>query len=77
MKGIDLGMDRNTDPRRNASGCMDLTAYEAIRNVDREREAEVRFKKLMSTIFYMCDLAGFHIEGRIEIKDKKTGKIWR
>jgi hypothetical protein len=70
-------MDPKTDPRRNASGCLDLTAYEAIRNVDREADAERRYKKLLSTIFYICDLAGFHIEGRITIKDKKTGKVWR
>lgn len=70
-------MDPKHDPRRNASGCLDLTAYEAIRNVDREADAEKRYKKLLSTIFYLCDLAGFHIEGRITIKDKKTGKVWR
>ena len=70
-------MDPKKDPRRNASGYMDLTAYEAIRKADREADAERRYKKLLSTIFYICDLAGFHIEGRLEIKDKKTGKIWR
>ena len=70
-------MDPKKDPRRNASGYMDLTAFQAIRNVDREAEAEARYKKLLSTIFYICDLAGFHIEGRITIKDKKTGKVWR
>ena len=70
-------MDPKKDPRRNASGYMDLTAFEAIRNVDREAETEKRYKKLLSTIFYICDLAGFHIEGRLTIKDKKTGKIWR
>lgn len=70
-------MSDKRDPRRNASGCMDLTAYEAIRNADRDADAEARFKKLLSTIFYLCDLAGFHIEGRLEIKDKKTGKVWR
>ena len=70
-------MDPKKDPRRNASGYMDLTAYEAIRNVDREADAEKRYKKLLSTIFYICDLAGFHIEGRLVIKDKKTGKVWR
>lgn len=69
--------DPKQDPRRNASGYLDLTAYEAIRNVDREADAERRYKKLLSTIFYICDLAGFHIEGRITIKDKKTGKVWR
>lgn len=59
----------------NASGYKDLTAYEAIRNVTREEEE--RFKKLLSTIFYISDLAGFHIEERLVLKDKKTGKIWR
>lgn len=70
-------MYKGKDPRRNASGYMDLTAFEAIKNVDREADAEARFKKLLSTIFYICDLAGFHIEGRLEIRDKKTGKVWR
>lgn len=70
-------MDYKKDPRRNGSGYMDLTAYEAIEKVDREADAEIRFKKLLSTIFYICDLAGFHIEGRLEIRDKKTGKVWR
>lgn len=70
-------MDPKKDPRRNASGYMDLTAYEAIRNVEREAEAEERFKKLLNTIFYICDLAGFRIEGRIVLQDKKTGKVWR
>ncbi len=65
------------DPRRNASGYIDSTAYEAIKSADRDRDAEERFKKLLSTIFCICDLAGFHIEGRLEIRDKKTGKVWR
>lgn len=42
--------------------------------VDREYE---RFRKLLALIFKMCDLAGFEIEGRIAIKDKTTGKVWR
>lgn len=70
-------MDLRKDPRRNASGYMDLTAYEAIRNIEREAEAEERFKKLLSVIFSICDLAGFRIEGRLTVRDKKTGKVWR
>lgn len=70
-------MDPKKDPRRNASGYMDPTAYEAIRNVEREAEAEERFKKLLNTIFDICELAGFHIEERLTIRDKKTGKVWR
>lgn len=60
--------------KRNGSGYYDPTAYKAIIQVEKESE---RFHKLLSTIFYICDLAGFHVEGRIVLKDKKTGKIWR
>ena len=61
------------NPRKNASYCTDLTAYEAIKNAE---ETE-RFEKLLRTIFYLCDLAGFHIEGRIVLVDKRTGRTWR
>lgn len=57
----------------NGSGCKDFTAYEALRNVEREEQ----LKKLLNTIFYITNLAGFSIEGRITFKDKRTGKIWR
>lgn len=57
----------------NGSGCKDFTAYEALKNIEREEQ----FKKLLSTIFYITNLAGFTIEGRITLKDKRTGKIWR
>lgn len=70
-------MAKYDDPRRNASGYMDPTAYKAISKVDQEADAENRLKKLLTTIFYICDLAGFHIEERLVIKDKKTGKVWR
>lgn len=61
------------DDKFNASHCKDLTAYNAILNIEREET----FRKLLSIIFFLCDLAGFHIEERIVLKDKKTGKIWR
>lgn len=70
-------MSRENDPRRNASGYLDLTAYEAIKRADAEADSEARLKKLLSTIFFICDLAGFHVEERIVLKDKKTGKVWR
>lgn len=44
------------------------------KNVDNE---SLRFKKLLSAIFYICDCAGFHIEERIVLKDKRTGKVWK
>ena len=54
--------------KHNASGCLDLTAHKAIKNVSEE---ENRFNKLLRTIFYITELAGFEIEGRIVLIDKK------
>lgn len=62
------------DIRRNAEGYFDPTAYEAMRNIERDEE---RFHKLLDTIFTLCELSDFHIEERIVVKDKRTGKIWR
>lgn len=61
------------DLRKNAEGYSDPTAYEAIKNI----EEEERFNKLLHTIFYICKIAGFEIENRIVLVDKKTGRIWR
>ena len=66
------------NPKLNASGCKDLTAYEALQNVSlEEKKAEAKYRKLLATIFRICELAGFHLEGRIDLKDNKTGKVWR
>ena len=57
----------------NASGCKDLTAYEALENI----ESEKRLRKLLTKIFRLCEKSGFHLEGRIVLRDVKTGKVWR
>ena len=60
--------------KRNAEGYSDPTAHEAIKNIETD---EARFQKLLTAIFSICDLAGFHIEERVVIKDLKTGKVYR
>lgn len=65
--------DRN-NPRYNNEGYADPTAFEAMRNMDKENE---RFHRLLHTLFYLCELAGFEIDGRIVLVDKKTGRVWR
>lgn len=67
----------NDNPRRNASYCMDLTAHEAIKRIEAEEEENARFKKLLNTIFMICELSDFHLQERIVVCDKRTGKIWR
>ncbi len=64
--------DKN--PRKNSEGYSDPTAYEAIKNIDREDD---RFHKLLFTIFNICELSGFKIEGRIVLVDKENGEVWR
>ena len=62
------------DLRKNAEGYSDLTAYETIKNIDNEDE---RFHKLLHTIFEICEIYGFRIEGRIVLVDEVTGKVYR
>ena len=57
----------------NASGCKDLTAYQALNNV----ESEERLKKFLKEVFKLSERYGFHIDNRIVVTDKKTGKKWR
>ena len=63
------------NPRKNAEGYFDPTAYEALRNI--ETKEDERFHKLLYAIFDICELAGFEIEGRIVLIDKKSGRVWR
>lgn len=71
-------MAREDGIKKNGSGYADPTAYEAIKNVDRASiEESDRFHNLLDTLFYITELAGFEIEGRIVLKDLLTGKVWR
>lgn len=66
------------DDRKNAEGYNDPTAYNAIKNVEQEQDKDdARFHQLLNTMFSLCELADFHIEGRVVLKDKRTGKVWR
>lgn len=65
---------RDNDLKRNGSGYVDPTAYKAMKNMNDEEE---RFRKLLNHIFYVCECAGFHIEERLVVKDRRTGRIWR
>lgn len=65
---------KEDDLKRNASGCVDPTAYQAITNIDNEQK---RFKQLIRTIVYICDLAGFEIQGKITLKNRRSGRLWK
>lgn len=62
--------DKN-DGLHNEYGYLDPTASAALYNLSRE---EQRLGKLLKIIFSACDLAGFELEGRIVLIDKRTGE---
>lgn len=66
--------ENDRELKRNASGYYDPTAYTVLKKMDDEEE---RFHKLLHHIFYICECAGFHVEERIVIRDKRTGRVWK
>ena len=65
-------------PRLNASKYPDPTAHDALQAaLDEQTEDERRIRKVISTVKNVLDFAGFDLVARIEIRDKKTGKIYR
>lgn len=64
----------NNDLRKNGSGYFDPTAYEAIKNINKE---DKRFHDLLHALHYICELADFEISERIVLTDKRTGRTYR
>lgn len=67
-------MSRDNDVKYNGSGYYDPTAYEAIMTLEEEEAAKNR---LIKTIRYICELAGFEIENRIILHNTKTDRYWK
>lgn len=57
----------------NGCGYVDSTAYAAMK---KQSDEERRFHQLLRTIFYIVNVAGFSLEGRIRLVDRRTGRIW-
>lgn len=61
----------------NAENYPDPTCYKTIKKYEKEQQSEwERHHKLVGCILRVCELAGFTVENRIVLKDKKTGKVW-
>lgn len=68
-------MGNTQNPKNNAEGYSDLTAYNGLKNaIHEETETEIRATKLIKTLKYIIGLAGFELVERIKIRDAKTGK---
>ena len=58
---------------QNAEGYADPTAYQAMRNMEDEK----RIKELIFVIRYIVGKSGFELVDRIQLRDKKSGKIYK
>lgn len=66
------------NPKLNSEGYYDPTAYNGLRNILREENALERdVTMLIKVLKYIIGKAGFELVGRIEVKDKKTGRVFR
>ena len=71
-------MTGNKKPWLNESGCHDPTAYEAVENVSKEESSiDKDAHKIVSTIKNILDVSGFELVDRIQLRHKKTGKIYK
>ena len=66
----------NVDRREKDSVGHNRTKKDSVGHNRTKKDCE-KVRSLIGTLLGMCDLAGFQVEGRIVLKDKKTGKIWR
>lgn len=61
---------------KNSEGFEDSTAWKAISRADREIDYR-RFKKTMKDLRDICAMNGFSLEGRVVLRDRTNGKVWR
>lgn len=65
------------NPKYNAQ-VADFTAFEALKPMIQENAAlEKKVHNLVNTVKFIVDCAGFEMIGRIQIKDKKSGREFR
>lgn len=66
------------DMRKNSEGYLDLTVYEGTKDIIREEQEIARLNhKIIQSFRLLVDLAGFEIIGRVTLKHKKSGKVFR
>jgi hypothetical protein len=66
----------------NGSGCPDPVAYEAMKNIRKEEKIlnqpiDDAAHKVVTIIKSILDLSGFELVGRIQIRHKKSGNIYK
>ena len=65
-------------PKRNREGYYDPTAYEGVKSIVREENAlDGRVSDLVRVLKFIIRNCGFELVSRIEIKDVKTGRVFK
>lgn len=65
-------------PKRNGEGYYDPTAYEGVKSIVREENAlDGRVNDLVKVLKFIICNCGFELVSRIEIKDVKTGRVFK
>ena len=66
------------NPKRNSEGYSDPTAYLGLRSIIREENTlEGEVNALIKVLKYIIGKSGFELVSRIELKDKKTGRVFK
>ena len=66
------------NPKRNGEGYYDPTAYEGVKSIVREENAlDGRVNDLVKVLKFIICNCGFELVSRIEIKDVKTGRVFK
>lgn len=62
------------NPKRNSEGYSDPTAYEGLRPII---AAEKDVNMLIKVLKYIIGKSGFELINRIELKDTKSGRVFK
>lgn len=64
-------------PWENSEGYPDPTAYDALKVLsEQQSEDRQRISAVIHIVRCVLDLAGFQLVGRIELQDKRTGRVY-
>ena len=66
--------DRKNDYRFNGAGYYDPTPHKAIKHLT---EREKLSGKIVNVLQNIAHLSGFEIVGRIQLRDKETGEVYK
>lgn len=66
------------NPKRNREGYSDPTAYEGLRPIiAAENALEKDVNMLIKVLKYIISKSGFELINRIELKDTKSGRVFK